>query len=120
MPPAVEQLDHFEHGDLVRFAGEGVAALHAALGTQDARAPQHREELLEELHGNIAPTGELTDRHRAGAAGTGELGQRADRVRRLRRDREHVSILTRASAPAPVTQSLSLTSGVTLIASDYK
>ena len=41
---------------------------------------------------------ELTDRDGAGAARAGELGQRADRVRRLGRDREHVSMLTRGPA----------------------
>ena len=87
---AVEELDDLEDGDLARVAGEGVAALHAALGAQDAGAAQDGEELLEELDRDVAAAGELADRDRAGAAAAGELGERADRVRRLGRDREHV------------------------------
>ena len=69
---AVEQLDDFEDGDLAGFAGEGVAALDAALGAEDAGAAQDGEELLEELDRDVAAAGELADRDRAGAAAAGE------------------------------------------------
>ena len=61
---AVEQLDDLEHGDGGGLAREAVAALDATLGADDAGAPQNREQLLKELHGNLAAAGELTDRHR--------------------------------------------------------
>src|SRR4051812_26874462 len=51
---AVEELDDLEDGDLRGLPGEGIAALDAALGAQDARAAQRCEELLEELDGNLA------------------------------------------------------------------
>src|SRR4051812_20485015 len=60
---AVEELDDLQHGDLRRGAGEGVAALDAALGLQHAGAPQDGEELLEELDRDAAALGQLTDRH---------------------------------------------------------
>ena len=63
------------------LAGERVAALDAALGAQDARAAQHREELLEELDRDVAAAGELADRDRAGAADARELGEGAQRRR---------------------------------------
>ena len=65
---AVEQLDDLEHGDLGGLARERVAALHAALGAQDARAAQDGEELLEELDRDVAAAGQLADRDRAVAA----------------------------------------------------
>src|ERR671916_3121480 len=46
---AVEQLDELQDRDVGRLARERVAALDAALGAQDARPAQDREELLEEL-----------------------------------------------------------------------
>src|SRR3954469_12614495 len=94
---AVEEFDDLEDGDLARLAGEGVAALHAALGAQDARSAQDGEELLEELDRDVSAAGELADRHWAGAATAGELGERSDRVRRLGGDREHGVILTCAA-----------------------
>jgi hypothetical protein len=78
---AVEQLDDLEHGHLGGLAGERVAALHAALGAQDAAAAQDREELLEELDRDVAAAGELADRDWAVAAGARELGERAQGVR---------------------------------------
>ena len=75
---------------LARLAGERVAALHAALGAQDAAAAQDREELLEELDGDLPPAGEVADRHRGlGAARARELGERLDGVGRLRGDGDH-------------------------------
>ena len=41
---AVEELDDLEDGDLVRRAGEGVAALHAALGAQQKRGAQRERQ----------------------------------------------------------------------------
>src|SRR5690606_39275438 len=90
-----EQLDDLEDGQLGGILGEGVAALDAALGAQDAGAAQDGEKLLEELDRDVAAARELTDRDRAGATGAGELGKCADRVGRLGCDREHVSMLTR-------------------------
>src|SRR5205807_3478709 len=46
---AVEQLHELEHADLAGLAGEGVAALHAALRAQDPGPPERGEQLLEEL-----------------------------------------------------------------------
>ena len=58
-----------------------------------------REELLEELDGDVAPAGEVADRHRGlGAARAGELGERLDGVGRLRGDGDHAP-----SVPAPTT-----------------
>ena len=54
-------------------AGEGVAALDAALGAQEAGAAEDGEELLEELDGDVAAAGQLTDRDRVVAADAGEL-----------------------------------------------
>ena len=62
-------------------AGEGVAALDAALGAQQAGAAQDREELLEELDRDVAAAGELGDRDRAVAVHRGELDEGAQRVR---------------------------------------
>src|SRR6476646_6995927 len=61
---AVERLDDVEDGDLLRGAGQGVAAAHPAVAGQQAVAAQGREELLEELLRDIAALGELLDRHR--------------------------------------------------------
>src|SRR5947209_1249589 len=61
---AVEQLDDLEHADRGRVAREAIAALDAALGAHDARAPQDGEELLEELHGHATPARELADGNR--------------------------------------------------------
>ena len=55
----------------VAGAGERVAALDAALRAQDAGPAQRREQLLEELHGDLAPARELGDRHRAAIAVSG-------------------------------------------------
>src|SRR3954452_24438986 len=84
----VEELDDLERGDLGGRAAERVAALHPALRAQDSGAAQDGEELLEELHGDVAPAGEVADRH-GPLAGAPELGERAERVRALRRDRDH-------------------------------
>ena len=54
-------------------------------------AAQHREQLLEELDRDVAPAGELADRDRAVAAGARELGERAQGVWGLARDRQHGS-----------------------------
>ena len=85
---AVERLDDLEHGDLLRRAGERVAALDAALALQQAVAAQGREQLLEELHRHPAALGDLRDRDRA-LARARELGHRDDRVAGLRGDRDH-------------------------------
>src|SRR5262245_49100969 len=99
---AVEQLDDLEHRDLVRRAGKRVAALDPALRAQDARAAHDGEELLEELHRDLAAAGELADRHRPLAAAAAELGQGTEGVRALGRDREHRSrpIVGHRAAPA--------------------
>src|SRR3954454_25161732 len=68
----VEELDDLEHRDLAGAAGEGVAALDAALGLQHAGPAQGREELLEELHRDVAAARELADRDRA-VAGAADL-----------------------------------------------
>ena len=78
--PALERLDDLEDGDLLGRAGERVAALHAALALQDPRAPQRREQALEELDRDVAAAGDLADRHRAGGARASQLRQRADGV----------------------------------------
>ena len=93
---AVEEFDDFEDGDLAGVAGEAVAALHTALGAQDAGAAQDREELLEKLDRDVAAAREFADGHRAGAAAASKLSEGADCVRRLGRDRQHASMLTRA------------------------
>ncbi len=86
---AVEELDDLEHGHLGGRAGEAVAALDAALGAQDAGAPERGEELLEELDRDLAAAGELGDRHRAAVALAVQLDERAQRVRGLAGDRDH-------------------------------
>ena len=68
---------------------------------QDARSAQHREELLEELHRDVAAPGELADRDRALGAGAGELGQGSHGVGRLGRDREHARGRSLAGAIRP-------------------
>src|ERR1700753_863280 len=83
---AVEGLDDLEDGDLFRRARERVAAAHAAVAGEEAGAAQGREELLEELLGDVAACGQLFDRHRP-LPGTSELRQRDDRIARLRGDR---------------------------------
>ncbi len=92
---AVEELDDLEDGDLVGRAGEGVAALDAALGAQDAGAAQGGEELLEELHRDVAAAGELADRDGGAVARAAELGQRLERVGGFRGDRDHRSLRVR-------------------------
>ena len=64
--------------------GERVAALDPALGAQDPGAPQRGEQLLEELHRDLAPARELSDRHRPAVALVVQLDERAQRIRRLR------------------------------------
>src|SRR2546421_2249861 len=86
---AVEQLDELEHRDLRRRAGERVAALDAALRAQHAGAAQDGEELLEELHGDVAAPGQLADRHRPVTAAPAELGEGLQRVRGLGGDGDH-------------------------------
>src|ERR1700710_2933007 len=76
---AVEGLDDLEHGDLFRRAREGVAAAHAAVAGQQTGPAQGREELLEELLGDLATFGELFDRHRS-LPRTGQLGEGDDRI----------------------------------------
>src|SRR5207253_852869 len=63
----VEQLYDLEHGDVGGVAGEAVAALHAALRADDARAAQRGEKLLEKLHRHVAGARELADRHGLGS-----------------------------------------------------
>src|ERR1700742_1502361 len=70
---AVEGLDDLEDGDLFRRSGEGVAAAHAAVAGEETGAAEGREELLEELLGDVAAFGELFDRHRS-LPRSGELG----------------------------------------------
>src|SRR5204863_9518334 len=84
-------------GDVGGIAGEGVAAFDAALRAQDARAAQDREELLEELDGDLAAARELADRRRP-RAGAAELGERLQRVGRLGGDRGHAGP-TRPAGP---------------------
>ena len=74
---AVEEFDDFEDGDLAGVAGEAVAALHAALGAQDAGAAEDGEELLEELDRDVAAARELADR----APGRRRRSGRAQRAR---------------------------------------
>src|SRR4051794_15604046 len=88
---AVEQLDELDDRDLRGIAGERVAALDAALGLEDAGPAQDGEELLEELDRDVAPAGQLADRHRAAAGEAGELDERAQRVGRLGGDRDHAA-----------------------------
>ena len=65
-PPdrSVEELDQLEDGDVAGRAGERVAALHAALGSQHAGPAQGGEQLLEELDGDAR-------RRASSAIGTG-------------------------------------------------
>ena len=86
---AVEQLDDLEHGDLRRRALEAVAALHAALRAEQPRTAQHGEQLLEELHRDIAAPSQLGDRHGPVIATAVELDERPERVRGLGGDRQH-------------------------------
>ena len=86
---AVEQLGDLEHGDLGGRAGEQVAALDAALALEDAGAAERREQALEELDGDLARLAISPIGTGSAAAAPRELGERADRVRRLGRDRQH-------------------------------
>ncbi len=86
---AIEQLDHLEHGYLRSVASEAIAALHAALRANNTGAAQHREQLLEELHGHFATASKLADRHRVGTTSAPELGERGDSVGRLAGNRDH-------------------------------
>src|SRR5215218_5205270 len=72
---AVEGLDDLQHGDLFGWARERVAAAHAAVAGQQAGPAQGREQLLEELLGDVAALGQLLDRNRA-VAGASELRER--------------------------------------------
>jgi hypothetical protein len=63
---------------------------------QQAGPAQGREELLEELLGDVAALGQLLDRHRP-LARAGQLGHRDDRVARLRGDRDHAPFYRTAS-----------------------
>jgi hypothetical protein len=60
----VEQLDNLEHTHLLSRFGEAVAPLDPALGPQQPGPAQGGEQLLEELHGDVAPLGQLGDRDR--------------------------------------------------------
>jgi hypothetical protein len=59
---------------------------------QQAAPPQGREELLEELLGDLATLGQLLDRNRP-IAGAGELGERYDGVAGLGGDRDQKPFL---------------------------
>src|ERR1700710_3198405 len=58
---AVEGLDDLEHRDLFGRSREGVAAAHAAMAGQQTGASEGREELLEELLGDVPAFGQLFD-----------------------------------------------------------
>ena len=84
---------------VVRRAGEAVAALDAALGAHDAGAAQAGEQLLEELHGDVAPPRQFGERHRTGLISSSvpvQLDQRTERVRGLGGDRDHDDLDRRA------------------------
>ena len=79
---AVEGLDDLEHGDLFGRPREGVAAAHPAVAGEETGAAEGREELLEELLGDVPAFRKLFDRHRP-LPRSGELGERNDRIARL-------------------------------------
>ena len=60
---AVEQLDDFEHRDLIGSPRERVATLDAALRAEHATTAQRCDELLQELGWNFAAAGDLADRN---------------------------------------------------------
>jgi hypothetical protein len=63
---------------------------------QEAGPTQGREQLLEELLGNVAALGQLLDRNRA-IAGAGELGEGDDGVAGLGGDRDQKPFLPHPS-----------------------
>jgi hypothetical protein len=63
---------------------------------QQASPAQGREQLLEELLGNVAPLGKLLDRNRT-IAGTCELGEGDDGVAGLGGDRDQEPFLPHRS-----------------------
>jgi hypothetical protein len=86
---AVQELDQLQHGYLVAGPRKAVAALDASLRAQDAGAAQRREQVLQELDGDVTAARQLGDRHRPGAPLTMQLHQRAQGIRRLGGDRDH-------------------------------
>ena len=62
---AVEGLDYLEHVYLLRRAGKRVTTLDATVAGQKPGPAQGREELLEELLGDVPALRELFDRDRA-------------------------------------------------------
>ncbi|MEA2496385.1 MAG: hypothetical protein QOJ29_4296 [Thermoleophilaceae bacterium] len=103
---ALERLDHLEHSQLGGRAGERVAALHPALGVQDARAPQRREQSLQELDRDLPAARDLADGYRTTGTAARELGQGPDCIRRLGRDGEHCGASIGYAGDAPVTPSI--------------
>ena len=87
------------------LAGEAVAAVDAPLGADDPGSSQGREQLLEELHRDVPAAGQLADRHRLAVGAARQLGQGQDRVRGLRRDRDH-------AARSPVRRGISRTNSI--------
>ena len=59
----IQELDDLQDGDLSARPGEAVAAPHAPLRAKYSGPAQGSEQLLQELHRDLAPAGELGDRH---------------------------------------------------------
>src|SRR5262249_4041991 len=76
---AVERLHDLQDADVLRRPGERVAALRPTVAGEDARSPERGEELLQELHGDPSPLGDLADRHRIRTRAC-QFGQRHHRV----------------------------------------
>src|ERR1700761_6705927 len=60
---AVEGLDDLEHGDLFGRTGEGVAAAHPAMAGEQTGPAKGREELLQELLGDVPTFRKFFYRH---------------------------------------------------------
>src|SRR5260221_911366 len=61
---ALEQLDDLEDRHGLRAPRKGVTPLYSPLALQHAAAAQGDEERLEDLRRDVAPPGDVTDRHR--------------------------------------------------------
>ncbi len=74
---AVDRAHDRAEGDLVRFAGEHVAAADAALGADESGPLQRQQDLLEVGLGKPGPLGDVA--HRRGPVLAGVEGQREQR-----------------------------------------
>lgn len=75
---SIDRPDRFERGDLVRIAGQAIAAPGALFGVKKALAGQFLEDFGEQGQRNVIGVGDVLSAR--GGAGSGQVLQRDQRV----------------------------------------